>query len=223
MGRERRDGRGRRDVVVVGLTGGIGAGKSTALALFAQEGAQVLSADEVVHGLYHDADVCTLIGEHFGRGVLSDDGRSVDRACLAAVLRGRRDELHWLESLTHPLVAAEIERRIDAASPGTVMVCEIPLLFESGLEQLFDLVVTIEAGEEIRRLRSVHGFDLRQFGELEDRQLSSTERAAASDLVFYNDGAPQELAGFVHRAYEDAQGRLAVGTSETTGPAEVGR
>ena len=68
--------------------------------------------------------------------------------------------MRWLEKLTHPLVAEEIERRIGDAPAGTVVVCEVPLLFESGFERLFDLVVTVEAGGETRRRRSTHGFDV---------------------------------------------------------------
>jgi dephospho-CoA kinase len=213
MGRKRRETQARREVVSVGLTGGIGAGKSTALAMFGELGALTFSADEVVHDLYEQPAVGALVGAHFGRGVL-DEHQAVDRPRLAETVRGRPDELHWLEKLTHPRVAKEIERRIGEAPEGTVVVCEVPLLFESGHETLFDLMVTVEAGEELRRRRSVHGFGLDQFSELEGLQASSERRREGSDLVFVNDGGLDDLRDFVRRAYESARGLLGQGRPE---------
>lgn len=196
--------RGRRDVVAVGLTGGIGAGKSTALAFFKELGALTVSADRLVHDLYGRPEVAALVAGHFGPEVLDARGR-IDRKRLAAAVRGRPDELARLEAITHPRVAGSIMRRIDKAPAGTVVVCEVPLLFEAGYEALFDLIVTVEAGPETRRRRSIHGFGLEQFSEFERLQASSERRAAGSDLVFFNDGGPDELRDFVRTAYERAQ------------------
>ncbi len=126
-------------------------------------------------------------------------------------MRGRRRELRWLEKLTHPRVAEEIERRISEAPPGAVVVCEVPLLFESGSEGLFDLIVTVEAGRENRRQRSIHRFDLAMFSELEELQASSEQRVAGSDLAFFNDGDVEQLRAFVREAYGRALGLLAEG------------
>jgi dephospho-CoA kinase len=194
-----REGR-NADVVTVGLTGGIGAGKSTALAIFGELGAITMSADQLVHELYAGPLVATEIEARFGRDVLDSQGR-VDTGLLAEAVRGRRRELRWLEKLTHPLVAQEIERRIGDAPAGTVVVCEVPLLFESGFERLFDLLVTVEAGGETRRRRSTHGFDVDMFSELEALQASSERRVAGSDLSFFNDGDREQLWHFVRGAY----------------------
>jgi dephospho-CoA kinase len=113
MGRERRESQAGRTVVAVGLTGSLGAGKSTALALFGECGALVFSADQLVHELYERPVVASQVAEHFGTRVLAGPG-SVDRARLAEAVRGRHAELHWLEGLTHPLVAAEIAHRVEA-------------------------------------------------------------------------------------------------------------
>jgi dephospho-CoA kinase len=204
MSRKRRDIRGKREVVAVGLTGGIGAGKSTALSLFAGLGAQVISADELVHDLYEQPDLVAEVGAHFGPGVVSSDG-VVDRARLAEAVRGRPDELRFLEELTHSRVSREIVRRVMAAGPGSVIVCEVPLLFESGFEGLFDLVVTIEADRLVRRRRSVQSFDLGQFTELESLQTSREQRTKGSDLSYVNDGGLAELAEFVEEAYGEAR------------------
>jgi dephospho-CoA kinase len=135
-----------------------------------------------------------------------DESGAVERSLLARAVRGRPGELHWLEELVHPWVEEEIERSIETAPEGTVVVCEVPLLFESRWERLFDLVVTVEAGAEVRRLRSVHGFGAEQFTELEGLQASQQRRVGGSDLVFYNDGGFDELAQFVGQAYERACG-----------------
>ena len=196
-------GEERRLVVAIGLTGGIGAGKSTALRLFGDLGARTLSADALVHGLYEQPAVSSRIAAHFGPEVL--DGRgAVDRARLGRLVLGRPGELRWLEELTHPLVAGEIRRRLETAPEGSIVVCEVPLLFEAGYESLFDVIVTVEADAASRRSRSTHGFGLEQFGELEGLQASTERRVAGSHLSFFNDGNPDELRVFVRKAYDRA-------------------
>ena len=196
--------RERPDVVAVGLTGGIGAGKSTALSFFAQAGALALSSDEVVHQLYAHTEVKRALEEHFGPQVLGPGGE-VDRGGLAGAVRGRPEQLAWLESLTHPLVGEEIARWVREAPAGAVIVCEVPLLFETGMSGQFDLVVTVEAAADARRRRSTHSFGPDLFGELEALQASSERRVAGSDLAFFNDGDVDHLRAFVRRAYERAR------------------
>jgi dephospho-CoA kinase len=210
MSRERRKGSDGRGVVAVALTGSIGAGKSTALAMFAECGALVLSADELVHRLYARPEVAAQVAEHFGRKVLDKSG-TVDRPKLAAAVRGLPWEVQRLEEIVHPLVAKEMSRLVDEASAGTVVVCEIPLLFESGFDNLFDLIVTVEAGPEVRRRRSVHQFGLEQFAEFEAMQASTERRVQGSDLAFVNDGDLDQLRDFVRGAYEAAANLNRVG------------
>jgi dephospho-CoA kinase len=194
----------RPDVVAVGLTGGIGAGKTTALRFFAEGGALTLSADEVVHQLYGREEIKRRLTEYFGPGVVDSQGE-VDRRRLAEAVRGRPDRLAWLEGITHPLVAEVISRFIREAPAGSVAVCEVPLLFEAGMEARFDLVVTIEAGGEYRRKRSTHDFGADLFGEFEGLQASSERRVAGSDLAFFNEGDFEHLRAFVRQAYERAR------------------
>ena len=221
MGRERRQAQAGRTVVAVGLTGGIGAGKSTALNLFGKKGAVAFSADGLVHELYQRSEVGTLVAKHFGEEVLTPEG-TVDRGRLAEMVQGKPEELRWLEEAVHPLVHDEVVRRIQAAPSGSVLVCEVPLLFETGFESLFDLVVTIEASPEIRRRRSVHEFGAEQFAEFEALQASSERRTAESDLVFVNDGDVAALADFVDLAYEKASQLLPAGSSTQPPPAVQG-
>lgn len=200
-------GRERLDVAAVAVTGGIGAGKTTALRFFGEAGALTLSADDVVHRLYEREDVKRRVVDHFGPQVLGANGE-VNRRRLAVAVGGQTDRLRWLEGLTHPLVVEEMARFIREAPPGAVVVCEVPLLFETRMEGLFDLIVTIEAGEDLRRERSVHGFGPAIFSLLQGLQTSSERRVAGSDLVFFNDGDVEKLRAFVRDAYERAQ-RLA--------------
>jgi dephospho-CoA kinase len=195
--------RERADVVAVGLTGGIGAGKSTALGFLGACGALTLSADEEVHRLYQREHVVRALAERFGSGVLALGGQ-VDRRALAAAVRGKREELAWLEALMHPLVGEEIERFISEAPAGSVVVCEVPLLFEAHMRGLFDLVVSIEAGADARRERSVHAFPPEQFGELEALQASSERRVAGSDMSYFNDADAEALRSFAGEVYERA-------------------
>ena len=152
-------------------------------------------------------EVAAQVGAHFGPGVLTESG-AVDRSRLAGAVRGRPDELDFLEGVTHPRVAEEIARRVEGAESGKVVVCEVPLLFESDYEKLFDLVVTIEAGDKVRRRRSVQTFDLGQFAELEALQTSREERVEGSDLAYVNNGRMEQLKEFVEQAYASARGLL---------------
>jgi dephospho-CoA kinase len=196
-------GAGRRWVVAVGLTGGIGAGKSTALSLFAEFGAITTSADRIVHDLYKRPDYVSRLTEHFGAGVLDGAG-VIDRREIARVVKGHREELRWLEQLTHPLVAEEIGRVIAEAPPGSVVVCEVPLLFESRFEGLFDMIVTIEAERSNRVSRSAHRFDAAVFDEFEGLQVSTEQRVAGSRLVYHNDGSVEHMRDFCREAYRQA-------------------
>ncbi len=200
----------RRLIVAVGLTGGIGAGKSTALRLFGDLGAITLSADQVVHDLYREPRVARQVAAHFGPQVLDPEG-AVDRRRLGGLVHGRRDELRWLEQLIHPQVSSAIKKQIDAAPEGSVVVVEVPLLVESGLRPLFDLVVTVEAAAENRRHRSVHGFGPEQFAELESLQAATDQRVAGSDFSFFNDAGISDLATFVRDVFGRARDMLGEG------------
>lgn len=190
-------------MVAVGLTGGIGAGKSTALFMLGELGALTSSADQIVHDLYTQPDYVARLVEHFGTELLDGQG-GIDRRRLALLVKGRREELRWLEHLTHPLVAAEIERVISKAPAGSIVVCEVPLLFESNFEGLFDLLVTVEARRENRVSRSAHRFDSAVFDEFEGLQASPEKRVSGSDLAYYNDGSLENMRAFVRDAYAHA-------------------
>lgn len=190
-------------VVAIGLTGGIGAGKSTALSMFRELGALTSSADQIVHDLYARPDSIAKLVDHFGGGILDERGE-VDRRELARLVKGRREELCWLEEFTHPLVEVEIERVMDEAGPGSIVVCEVPLLFESHFEGLFDLVVTVEAQHENRTSRSAHRFDPAVFEEFESLQASTERRVSGSHIAYHNDDSMDRMRAFVRDVYARA-------------------
>jgi dephospho-CoA kinase len=180
--------------VLLGLTGGIGAGKSTALAAFAGLGCPTLSSDAVVHELYRDPDVRDAVVERFGPGVLGADGE-VARAAVAARVFTDDIARRWLEQLLHPRVSAAVERwrgEQEAAHPGALLVHEVPLLYEAGVADRYDGVVLITAPDDLRRARTTARFD-----ERAAKQLPEAEKVARADHVYVNDGTPAELERWV--------------------------
>jgi dephospho-CoA kinase len=140
----------------IGLTGGIGAGKSTALSVLEQLGAACLSTDKVVHELYESPEVRDAVAERFGAGVISE-GR-VDRPALARAAFAGDEGRSWLEQLLWPRVGERIAAfRVEADAtqpPPRAAVVEIPLLFESGSDHGFDATIAVIADETIREQRA---------------------------------------------------------------------
>jgi len=187
--------------VAVAITGGIGAGKSEALAAFRRHGAATVSSDEIVHHLLLRDDVKQAVVGRMGHGVVAPDG-NVDRGALAVVVFNDRDALTWLEQLLHPLVSAEyLKWRDDLAQlrdPPRVCVTEVPLLFESGGESRFDKVVVVTAPAKLRRARSEVATD-----ERETRLLPDEEKVARADYAYVNTGSLEELDAFVTSVLSD--------------------
>jgi dephospho-CoA kinase len=175
--------------VAVAITGGIGAGKSEALAAFGRHGAATLSADAVVHDLIEfDDAVRVALRERFG---------TTDRAAIAAVVFADAEELAWLERLLHPLVR-EREDAWLAEVEAPLAAVEIPLLYETGGERRFDKVVVVTAPAAVRRARS-HSAG----GSREARLIPDPEKAARADYAYENDGSLEELEQFVAAVVAD--------------------
>ncbi|GAB4262136.1 MAG: hypothetical protein Kow00122_18650 [Thermoleophilia bacterium] len=193
-------------VASVGLTGSVGAGKSTALAAFADLGARTLSADAVVHALYASPEICAVLHARFGSAVVGCDG-SVDRKALAQRVLGDEEALRWLEALVHPRVGHEVRDFLRRSPVGSVVVCEVPLLVEAQMRPLFDIVVTVEAPVELREARA--GGRLGPFFPmLNARQATPEQRAAAADFIFVNDGPVEALREFVAVVFRNAKALL---------------
>jgi dephospho-CoA kinase len=175
----------------VGLTGGIGAGKSTALAALERAGAAVLSTDAVVHELYCDDDVVSAVRERFGDAIERDG--AVDRGALARVAFATAADREWLEGLLWPRVGERMAAwRASLPSDARAAVVEVPLLFESGMEAQFDATIAVIAGEELRAERAgARGHQALE--ERSARQLTQQEKAHRATYVVVNDGTLEEL------------------------------
>jgi len=150
----------------------------------------VLSSDEVVHRLYAgDPEVQKALDERFG---------TLDRTRIAEIVFGNRDELVWLEQLLHPRVRREYGNWLDQVD-ADVAVVEIPLLYETGAESLFDTVVVITAPEGVRRSRGREETDLDRRSA---RLIPDDEKVRQADFAYVNDGTLEELDEFVASVLE---------------------
>jgi dephospho-CoA kinase len=182
----------------VGLTGGIGAGKSEALAALERLGASVISTDQVVHELYADPEVIAAVVERWGGEVAP--GGVVDRGAVARRAFADDTERHFLESLLWPRVGARVAqwREAEAAKRPRALIVETPLLFEAGLEGNYDATIAIVADEAVRAQRAgARGHEA--LDERTARQLPQAEKAARATYAVENSGSlrdlEQELSG----------------------------
>jgi dephospho-CoA kinase len=188
--------------LAVAITGGIGAGKSEALAAFARHGAATVSSDQIVHRLLReDSGVREALLDRFGEGIL-DQANQIDRRAVADIVFPDPEALDWLEALLHPLVVREYldwrEQLGRLPNPPAVCVTEVPLLYEVGGQERFDAVVVVTAPAEVRAARSRVPSELR-----EPRLIPDEEKAAKADYVYVNDGSLEELDAFVAGLMDD--------------------
>ena len=179
--------------MIVGLTGGMGCGKSTAAALFAEHGFVRLDADQVVRDeLLTDPEVLTALQGHFGPDVLTPEGKA-DRSRLAELVFTDEAQLRWLEGLLHPRLYS-LWRALFAASLGQKYVVEVPLLFEQGMENWFDFTVCItsECATQIRRLE-LRGIPPTLARQRLAQQLPLPQKCELADFVILNDGSLEFL------------------------------
>ncbi len=178
----------------IGLTGGIGVGKSTALSALERLGAAVLSTDKVVHELYESDEIRAMMRERFGADVAP--GGAVDRGVLAQRVFASDEDRAWLEGVLWPRVGERMvawRESLQRLSPSPrVAVVEVPLLFESGLDDAFDATIAVLADEDVRHRRA----SSRPHSSLDERsarQLTQEEKAARATYVVRNDGTVDEL------------------------------
>ena len=184
----------------IGLTGGIAAGKSEALAALGRLGAATLSSDEVAHELLQSAEVRDMIVERLGPEVAP--GGRIDRSAVAGAVFERPEERSWLEDLLWPRVGERIAKwreEVAGRRPAPrAAVVEVPLLFESGMEAVFDATVAVVADEEVRAERA-GGRGHAALESRTGRQLDQDEKARRADHVVRND---RDLAALEERLRE---------------------
>ncbi len=195
-------------VPFVGLTGGLGAGKSTALELLAELGAATLSSDAVVHELLATDELRDLVIERLGPEVAADG--ALDRSRIAERVFADDEARAWLEATLWPRVGERVaawRSGLESADPQPrAAVVEVPLLFESGMEGIFDATIAVVADEALRERRAAARGHA-SVAERAGRQLTQDEKAARADHAIRNDGSVDSLRSALAAVLErlDAQ------------------
>jgi dephospho-CoA kinase len=191
--------------VQIGLTGGIGSGKSSAARRFAELGALVIDADLVARQVVEPGtEGLAAVAAAFGPGVLAADGR-LDRPALARIVFTDEAARARLNGLLHPLIRARVAARIAAAPPGTVVVQDVPLLAETGQAGSFDLVVVVETPQRLRieRLARDRGMPAEEARSRMGTQATDEQRRAVADVVIVNDGTLDDLRAEVDEIWAE--------------------
>ncbi|MEU9488233.1 dephospho-CoA kinase [Streptomyces decoyicus] len=191
-------------MVKVGLTGGIGAGKSEVSRLLASYGAVIVDADKIAREVVAPGTpgLAAVVAE-FGDGVLTPDG-SLDRPKLGGIVFSDPDKLKALNAIVHPLVGARSAELEASAGPDAVVVHDVPLLTENGLAPLYDLVVVVDAavGTQLERLVRLRGMAEDEAKSRMAAQATREQRLAVADLVIDNDGPLEALEPQVREVWE---------------------
>ena len=192
----------------VGLTGGIGAGKSTVADLFSQKGAVVIRSDELARQVIEpQTPGFQQVIDRFGKEFVNSEGY-IDRAKLAQTVFQDDAALKDLENIVHPLVRSKTNQIIDQHTSETIIVNEIPLLLEKKMESLFDFLVIVISSEKNRLERlSQRGLTTEQATARMSKQVSDDERKAAADFLIVNDGNLDQLEADVEKIWQTLQER----------------
>jgi dephospho-CoA kinase len=192
----------------VGLTGGIGAGKSTVADLFARRGAVVIRADELARQVIEKSTPgFDKVVSRFGNNILDEDG-NIDRAKLATIVFSEQKSLEDLENIIHPLVREETNRIISRQTPETIIINEIPLLLEKQMQSLFDCLIIVISSEKNRLARLVNnGFTQDQVKARMAKQVDDETRKASADYLIVNDGDLNQLEKDVEKIWQSLQER----------------
>ena len=187
----------------VGLTGGIGSGKSTVADLFAAHGAALIDADLIAHELTAPGGAAiAAVREAFGAEAIGPDG-ALDRAWMRQLVFSQPEAKQRLEAILHPRIRAQLAAKA-AAAPEPVVIVVVPLLIESGdWQERFDRLLVVDCPEctQIERVMTRSGLQRDEVLAIMARQASRAQRLAAADDVIFNDGAPQDLDAQVERLY----------------------
>ena len=193
----------------VGLTGGIGAGKSTVASLLAERGATVIDADAIAREIVEPGSpiLAELVGE-FGPRILRADG-SLDRGELAALAFSDARATQRLNDIMHPAVRAESERRL-ASAAADIVVYDMPLLVETGQQGLVDVVVVVDVPEETQVERAVgqRGLERSDVERRISAQATRAERCALADVVIDNSGSRADTVAQVDNLWQLLQRRV---------------
>ena len=202
---------------VVGITGGIGSGKSAVTERFEKLGICVVDADLAARVIVEPGrPALTAIAEHFGDAILLHDG-TLDRAALRAEIFSDEKQRHWLERLTHPLIGEEIVAQLEqATSPYTIL--SSPLLLETSQGQLADCTVVVDVPVEVQLQRTMarDSNDASQVKRIMAAQMGREERLKKADIIIDNSVSLQNLSIAVEELHKEFLGRAELGRAEGT-------
>lgn len=193
--------------MIIGLTGGLGCGKSTAALLFEEAGFRRIDCDAIVRDeVLTDPDVEAAVAERLGKGVLTPDGR-IDRVAVAKVVFNDAEALQWHEALVLPRVSALWRSKV-AAAPDADWVVEVPLLFEKQLEKLFDITVCVASSSVVQFARLEERGLPRALAEKRiSKQLPLAQKIELADHVLWNDGTADFLRDQINRLVTELRDR----------------
>lgn len=207
-------------MLTVGLTGGIGAGKSEVARLLVSYGAILVDADRIAREVVEPgtAGLAAVVAE-FGPGVLAPDG-SLDRPRLGAIVFADEERRRALNAIVHPLVGARSAELQQGAGPGDIVLHDVPLLTENGLAPRYDLVVVVDAepDTQLERLVRLRGMTPDEARARMAAQARRADRLAVADLVIDNNGPLEALEPQVKAVWTELRERLAAKRSGEDGP-----
>ncbi|MDH2390011.1 dephospho-CoA kinase [Streptomyces sp. HNM0663] len=198
-------------MLTVGLTGGIGAGKSEVSRLLVSYGAVLIDADKIAREVVEPGTPgLEAVVEAFGPEVLTPEG-ALDRPRLGSIVFSDPERLSVLNGIVHPLVGARSKELENTAAPDAVVVHDVPLLAENGLESLYDVVVVVDASPETQldRLVRLRGMSQSEARARMKAQATREQRLAVADLVIDNDGPLEELEPQVREVWAVLAARAA--------------
>jgi dephospho-CoA kinase len=199
-------------MILVGLTGGIATGKSTVASIFRRFGATVIDADQLAREVVRPGKPAWReIVKSFGKRVLLPD-RTIDRPALGSIVFHNRRKLRRLEQIIHPRVAREQQRRardIARRTPDALIIYEVPLLFEAGVNTRVDkiIVVTADRGTQVARLKRRNGLTRREAIQRITSQLPLAEKARRADIVLDGTKSKSSLSREIRRVVHDLRAR----------------
>ena len=199
-------------MILVGLTGGIATGKSTVASIFRRFGATVIDADQLAREVVRPGKPAWReIVKSFGKRVLLPD-RTIDRPALGSIVFHNRRKLRRLEQIIHPRVAREQQRRardIARRTPDALIIYEVPLLFEAGVNTRVDkiIVVTADRGTQVARLKGRNGLTRREAIQRITSQLPLAEKARRADIVLDGTKSKSSLSREIRRVVHDLRAR----------------
>ena len=196
---------------IVGIVGGIASGKSSAAKMFKEHGAVLLSGDEIGHQILGEPEIVKAAEERWGRSVIDQNGK-IDRHRLASIVfseKESREELTFLEKLTHPHIKTRLLAEIDRLrTAGTsVVILDAALLLETGWYSMCEKIVFIDASEENRgKYAARRNWTKQELIRRESRQLSLKKKRAAADFQICNNGSIESMREEISRVWDSLQG-----------------